>query len=179
MHPRSQTSAAALPASSEPATTAEMDHSRSPSGKMEGEAQITYEVVVPPGLSPGDEFIADVNGAHMNVVVPPAVRGGDTVRLQQGRPISDEELASQLQADEDRQAGLGTRWRGRRGSAGEVMGGALIVQAPPGHILVEETFVSPAGLFCCVLTCPFFFPFNLLGLCFTEKRLVPVRVVNV
>ncbi|KAJ1618768.1 hypothetical protein T492DRAFT_1090489 [Pavlovales sp. CCMP2436] len=146
-------------------------------GKTE-EAQL-YEVVVPPGLSSGDTFIADVNGVQMNVIVPPNVSGGDSVRVAlpaQGRPISDEELARQMQAEEEQQA-FGTHARGRRVRDG--MGDVLLVQAPPGHILVEERYVSPAGIFCCVLTCPFLFPFNFLGLLFTEKRLVPVRVVNV
>lgn len=151
--------------------------------KPETNTQNLYEVVVPPGLKAGDEFIAEVGGVQMNVVVPPNVHGGESVRVlapapgdvPQGRPVSDEELARQLQAEEDRHSGAtGTRWRGRRARAGDV----LLVQPPPGHVLVETDVISPAGIMCCVLTCPFVFPFNLLGLLFTEKRLVPVRVVG-
>ncbi|KAG8466312.1 hypothetical protein KFE25_002068 [Diacronema lutheri] len=138
-----------------------------------------YEVVVPAGLNPGDQFIADVNGVQMNVSVPPNVRGGETVRVHaptlgpvpQGQPVGDAELARQLQAEEDRRsARTGARWRGRGRDV-------LLVQPPPGHVLVETDAISPAGIMCCVLTCPFVFPLNLLGLLFTEKRLVAVPIV--
>lgn len=137
-----------------------------------------YEVVVPPGLNPGDEFIAEVGGVQMNVQVPPNVHGGQSVRVvapsanvAQGRPVSDEELARRLQEEEARQFGAGSRIGGGQAQA-------LLMQAPPGHALVETEVISPAGILCCVLTCPFFFPFNLLGLLFTERRLVPVRIAG-
>jgi hypothetical protein len=142
--------------------------------------------VVPPGLTAGDTFIADVNGVQMSVQVPPGVSGGESVRVAspsqatpsvaaQGRPLTDEELARQLQEEEDRQVTGSTgsrRWRRSR------RGDVLLINPPPGYVLVEQDVVSPAGVMCCVLTCPFIFPFNFFGLLFTEKRLVPVRISN-
>lgn len=143
-----------------------------------------YEVVVPAGLNAGDFFVADVGGTQMSVQVPEGVRGGMSVRVaapsstaapvSQGRPLTDEEIARQLQDDELRHAGLGDnarRWHFAR------PGDEILLSAPA--VLVEQDVVSPAGFLCCILTCPFCFPFNLLGLLLTEKRLVPVRVVQV
>ena len=145
-----------------------------------------YEVVVPAGLVGGDTFVADVGGTQMSVQVPEGVRGGMSVRVaapsstaapvSQGRPLTDEEIARSLQDDELRQAGLGAdgrRWHSAR------PGDETLLQAPDGHLLVEQDVVSPAGFLCCILSCPFCFPFNLLGLLLTEKRLVPVRIVQV
>lgn len=145
-----------------------------------------YEVVVPAGLVSGDTFVADVGGTQMSVQVPEGVRGGMSVRvaapstaapISHGRQLTDEEIARSLQDDELRQAGLGAnghRWHFAR------PGDEILLQAPPaGHVLVEQEVISPAGFLCCILSCPFCFPFNLLGLLLTEKRLVPVRIVQV
>merc|ERR1711998_726849 len=57
---------------------------------------------------------------------------------------------------------------------------AAVPRAVPATVyyephLVEVEEISPAGWLCCILTCPFIFPFNLLGLCMTERRLVPAH----
>merc|ERR1712227_861429 len=50
---------------------------------------------------------------------------------------------------------------------------ATVYYQPVDMVEVEE--VSPVGWMCCILTCPFIFPFNFLGLCMTERRLVPAH----
>merc|ERR1712093_8584 len=52
---------------------------------------------------------------------------------------------------------------------------APVYYRPVDMVEVEE--ISPAGWLCCILTCPFIFPFNFLGLCMTERRLVPAHAV--
>jgi len=136
-----------------------------------------YEVTVPHGLAEGQTFLADVGGVRMSVEVPPGIHAGDKVRVAappsyEGRPLSDEEMAQRLQQEEyvNASGGRSRLWRRDRHAD------PILVTAPPGTVLVETEHVSPAGLFCCLLTCPFIFPFNLLGLLFTERRLTPVRV---
>jgi hypothetical protein len=145
-----------------------------------------YEVVVPVGLASGDTFVADVGGTQMSVQVPEGVRGGMSVRVaapstaapvSQGRQLTDEEIARSLQDDELRQAGLGGN--GRRWHSARPGDEILLQTPPPGHVLIEQDVISPAGFLCCILSCPFCFPFNLLGLLMTEKQIVPVRIVQV
>jgi hypothetical protein len=96
--------------------------------------------------------------------------------VTQGLQLTDEEIARTLQDDELRQAGLGNgrRWQYAR------PGDETLLQTPPAeHGFVEQDVISPAGFLCCILSCPFCFPFNLLGLLLTEKQLVPVRIVQV
>merc|ERR1712137_618525 len=50
---------------------------------------------------------------------------------------------------------------------------APVYYQPVNMVEVEE--ISPAGWLCCILTCPFIFPFNFFGLCMTERRLVPAN----
>ena len=68
--------------------------------------------------------------------------------------------------------------RGAYGASGAYGGGAyggpnvVLIDggAPEGYVEVDE--ISPAG-WCCLIAGCFFFPFNLLGLCMRERRLVP------
>jgi len=152
-----------------------------PTSNKENEEEM-FEVTVPPGLTAGDSFIADVAGVQMSVQVPLGVSGGEKVRVAappsytaQGRQLTDEELAQRIQQEEVA-AAAGTsaraRYCRRRGRHED----PALLAAPPGTVLVETEHVSPGGLLCCLIGCPFIFPFNLLGLLFTERRLTAVPV---
>ena len=47
--------------------------------------------------------------------------------------------------------------------------------AQPQIEMVEVDEISPAGWFCLIVGCFFCPPFNLLGCCMRERRLVPVQ----
>ncbi|KAG8457948.1 hypothetical protein KFE25_012014 [Diacronema lutheri] len=161
-----------------------------------------YNVVVPPGVQPGDTFQANVNGVLMNVVSPPGVSSGMEVQIPGPPPSSGAPPlpsgypqavypphhphgAAAGYAGATSTGGVGGSssmgYSGGGSGGGYPAGGAsyggqgvvYTSQVP----MVEESVISPLGWFICIVGCFICPPCNLFGLCLQERRLVPASRV--
>lgn len=145
-----------------------------------------YEIAVPPGVSPGESFQANVGGVLMNVTVPEGCASGSLIQIAgpsgpiaAGVPIIMEGMGT------DASGGGGYRENGSVIAAGYPVPNTVSMGrvyaadglAPPEVAYVEVEEISPAGWMCLIVGCFACPGLNLLGLCMRERRLVPVSHV--
>ena len=129
-----------------------------------------YQLEVPSGVGPGQQFQAQVGDSMMVITCPAGAGPGSTIQV--AGPAAT--VTGVRSSAPPTVTGTPVGVRGAYG-AGAVYGvgpNVVLIEggAPEGYVEVDE--ISPAG-WCCLIAGCFFFPFNLLGLCMRERRLVP------
>ena len=126
-----------------------------------------YQVTVPTGVQPGEPFQAVLGGRLMLVTCPEGAMAGSTIQL--AAPANTQPVTG-VPVDS-----------GLAGSAPLAQGVAVdgvAVDAGTHVEMVEVEEISPAGWFCLIVGCIACPPFNLLGLCMRQRRLVPITVLH-
>ena len=172
-----------------------------------------YQLEVPSGVGPGQQFQAQVGDQMMVITCPAGAGPGSTIQVHDSPPallLQSPGLAPCLPPSSPFSRAVGPPAQvagpsatvtgvpssappmvtgvpvGAHGASAGAYGGGVygggayggggpnvvLVDggAPEGYVEVDE--ISPAG-WCCLIAGCFFFPFNLLGLCMRERRLVP------
>jgi len=131
-----------------------------------------YQLEVPAGVGPGQQFQAQVGDQMMVITCPQGAGPGSTIQ------VAGPAVATGVRSNAPPTVtGVPVGGYGNSAYNPGYAGGpnVVLIDAPPeGYVEVDE--ISPAG-WCCLIAGCFFFPLNLLGLCMRERRLVPASHV--
>mmetsp|Transcript_11683 Transcript_11683/g.22731 ORF Transcript_11683/g.22731 Transcript_11683/m.22731 type:complete len:133 (-) Transcript_11683:1-399(-) len=123
-----------------------------------------YQVEVPAGLSPGQQFQTRIEDQIMLVTVPEGAYGGTRIQVQAPNSTPPTVTGVPVYSGES-SVGAGAHCEHH---------GVRVVHQQPQIQMVEVEEISPAGWFCLIVGCFACPGLNLLGFCMRERRLVPV-----
>ena len=132
-----------------------------------------YQLEVPAGVSPGQQFQADVGGQMMVITCPQGAGPGSTIQVA-GPAAGATPTVTGVPVGATGYPGGGAYAQTYAPGYPSGPNVVLVDNVPDGYVEVDE--ISPAG-WCCLIAGCFFFPLNLLGLCMRERRLVPASHV--